>query len=190
MAITVKWEGGDGVTLIPSGSYVGFYGTTFNQSIPLNNYNQLTIATDRLGTTNNGELPNAQFTTPGYGIFKNVTHGTISGSIGTLFSNTGADMTLHIRITSGSAVFLTNVNLIAFSGISLAQAPQNVQVIVFESGRTSWTPMVGVSQPLALTPHTATATAIHDYYVSISISPTTKAETHQTLFALQADYYR
>ena len=190
MSISIKWEGGDGITLIPSGSYVGFYGSSFNQSIPLNNYNQMTVATNKLGTVNNGSLPNVRFTSPGYGIFTNPTHGTLSGSIGGILGNTGKDMTLHIRITSGSSVYLTNVNLIAFSGNSINQVPQDILVVGFESGSTSWVPMSGISQPLALTPHTTTPNTIHDYYVGISVTPTKKGETHQTLFALQADWYR
>ncbi len=189
MSITIQWRGGDDASLIPSGSYVGFYGSSFNQSIPLNTYNQTTVVTNTTGTLNNGALPNARYTSPGMGIFTNDTHGTVSGSIGSIFANTGADMTLHIQITSGSSVYLTNVNLIAFSGISLSTSPANVTVAGFESGSNSWSLMDGISAPLALTP-SATASTVHNYYVGISVAPTNKAETHQTLFALQADWYR
>jgi len=189
MSINIQWKGGDDATLIPSGSYVGFYGSSFNQSIPLNTYNQTTFVTNSTGTLNTGTLPNVRYTSPGMGIFTNTTHGTISGSISSILAGTGADMTLHIQITSGSAVYLTNVNLIAFSGISINQSPQNATVVGFESGSSSWAVMDGISAPLALTP-SATAATTHDYYVGISIAPTSKAEVHQTLFAFQADWYR
>lgn len=189
MSIAIQWRGGDDTTLLPSGSYIGFYGATFNSSIPLNTYNQATFVTNTTSTLNNGALPNARYTTPGFGIFTNDTHGTISGSISSIFANTGADMTLHIQIVSGSSVFLTNVNLIAFSGISTSTSPQNATVVGFESGSSGWTIMDGVSEPLALTPSAAAAT-IHNYYVGLSVTPINKAEVHQTLFVFQADWHR
>ena len=190
MSIAIQWESGDGITLVPSGSYIGFYGSSFNQSIPLQNYNQTTVVTNQTGTVNNGSLPNAQYTTPGYGIFTNATHGVLSGSIKHLFADSGKDMTLHIRITSGSLVFLSNVNLIAYSGIDINQPPTNVTVVGFESGSMSWTTMKGLAEPLALTPHTVTASAVHDYYVSLAVTPQDRAALVTTQFAIEADWYR
>ena len=187
MSIVCAWKGGDDVVSITSGSYIGFYGTAFNQSIPLNNYNGVTIVTNKLGTVNNGSLPNAKYTSPGYGIFTNVTHGTISGSIDSIFAPTGKDMTLHIRITSGSAARLSSVNLIAFSGNNINTSPTDATVVGFESGSAKWTVMDGLAKPLALTPHTVAAT-VHDYYASVSVAPKVKGATTNIVFALQADW--
>lgn len=190
MSIAIQWKGGDDRTSISSGSYIGFYGTAFNQSIPLDNYNGTTVVTNRLGTLNSGALPNVKFTTPGYGVFSNVTHNTISGSISTILGNSGTDMTLHIQIVSGSAVFLSSVNLIAYTEPDITQVPANMVVVGFESGSSDWTIMGGQSQPLALTPHISTAMTTHDYYVGVAISPTAKGTVTQVSFALQASWYR
>jgi len=189
MAIAVLWESGDGlVTPIASGSFIGFYGDTFNSSIPLDNYNTSTFVTNRVGTTNAGILPTFTYTTPGYAIWHNPTRGESSGSIGSALDGSGESMTLHIQITSGSAVSLSSVNLFAYEGISITSAPTEVTVRGFESGSADWTIMGGQTAPLALTPH-LTMSNTHDYYIGLSLSPTVKGASTYVSFALEANWY-
>ena len=186
MALTVLWEGGDSSTAVASGSYIGFFGSTFNSSIPLDGYNSVTVVTNSISTVNSGALPNVKYTTPGYGIWVNPTNGTVSGSID---SATTDDMTLHIRITSGSAVRLSSVNLVAYKGSDINAAPDEVSVVGFEQGTSNWSAMEGLASPLALTPHTSTALSTHDYYIGISLSPITTTANTVVSLALIADWY-
>jgi len=187
MALTVLWEGGhhDG-TALPSGSYIGFYGSTFNSSIPLDAQNSLTTVTDKLSTVNSGLLPNVTYTTPGYGIWTNTAQGTSSGSIA---DASFGDMTLHLRITSGSAVRLSSVNLVAYEGIDINDAPSDMTVQGFEQGSTNWTTMAGLASPLALTPHIVSGSTTHDYYVALSASPTSQLASNTVSFAVVSNFY-
>lgn len=187
MSVSISWLGGaHSETSIPSGSYIGFYGSAFNASIPLNNYNDTTVVTNKLGTINSGALPNFKYTTPGFGIWTNPVKGTSSGSISTA---SFGDMTLHIEISSGSAVRLSSVNLIAYEGIDISTGPTDATVVGFEQGTSDWTVMDGSGAPLALTPHTSSGSLTHDYYIAIAASPIVKNATTNISFALQANWY-
>ena len=185
MSITILWESGDSITAIPSGSYIGFYGATFNAAIPLDNYNDTTVITNKLGTINSGALPNFKYTTPGFGIWTNVTNGTTSGSIsGASFD----DMTLHIQITSGSQARLTSVNLIAYKDDDINTGPSEATVVGFEQGTANWTLMNGLSAPLALTPHISSGSFVHDYWVGLSVSPYERGANTTISLALKANW--
>lgn len=186
MSLLIQWKGGDDVTTIGNGQLIGFFGSgsqaAFGQSIPLNAYNRYTAVTNSLATINYGVLPNVRYISS--------TEADIGNGTQSLLSVPSGSCTLHIRLTSGSALTrLQAVRLIAFDNGDLAQGPNNVSVKGFEYGSTSWTTMSGSSAPLVLTPHTGSAQLYHDYYVGVAASPAISGSHTTVALALYAEWF-
>ena len=193
MSLSIIWKSGDDAVTISSGSYIGFFGENFGESVPLDNYQSTTVSTNSLGTVNDGALPNVKFI--------NTTQGDWGSGTQNLTLLSSSDATLHIRLTSGSASRLQAVNLYAYSGsfavgpagsgsIS-ASAPPDANIMGYEvdGANASWTYMSGSAAPLALTPHISSATQNHDYYIAISASPTTTGVNTVISLALYTEWY-
>jgi len=183
MSLIIQWNGGDNITTVGAGAYIGFFSESLGGSIPLDNYQNKTIATNGTGTVNLGELPNVTF--------KDSTH-AVWGETSTsklLTQIPFNSCTLHIRITSGSNARLQNVQLIAYSGASTLDPPTNMNVKGFEKGQSSWTTMAGSASPLTLTPHISSGSMVHDYYACLSASPTRTGITTAVSLALYAEWY-
>lgn len=183
MALIIQWNGGDNATIAGAGTYIGFFSGSIGGSVPLNNYQNKTIVTNSIATVNSGELPNVTFI--------NTTHASWGGS-STAKPITQIPFnlcTLHIRLTSGSASRLQNIRLIAYSGSSITVAPTNLNMMGFEKGSSSWTHMSGSSQPLVLTPHISSGSMVHDYYVSLSASPTRVGVNTAVSLSLYAEWF-
>jgi len=193
MSLSIIWKSGDDTVTISSGSRIGFFGTNFGESIPLDNYQSTTVSTNSLGTVNNGALPNVKFI--------NTTQGDWGSGTQNLTLLPSGSATLHIRVTSGSASRLQAVNLYAYSGsfsigpagsgsIS-ASAPSNSNIMGFEVGgtNTTWTHISGSASPLVLTPHVSSAQQNHDYYVAISASPSITGVNTVVSLALYTEWY-
>jgi len=182
MTLIVQWRGGDDVVTIASAQRVGFFGDNFGESIPLNNYQDTTAATDDNGTINYGALPNVKFV--------NTTNGDWGNGSQAMTSLPSGSATLHISLHSGSATRLQAIRLIAYSG-SLNKGPKNSIVQGYEVGgsNTSWTQMSGSAQPLVLTPHSGSAQSTHDYYVALSATPTVTGVNTSVSLAIYAEWY-
>lgn len=181
MALIITWRGGDDSTTIDSGTRVGFFGESFGESVPLGSYQTTTHVTDTSATTNYGALPNVKF----------VTNSTANWGSGELPLSTipQSECTLHIRITNASPVRLQTVRLHAFSGSSHYYGPSNMILSGAELGDLAWTRVSGSASPLLLTPHIATASTIHDYYVALSAKPTAQGTNTSVTLAVYAEYY-
>jgi hypothetical protein len=187
MTLLVQFKGGDDVVTLSSGQLIGFFGSgsisAFGESIPPNAYNRYTAVTNTLGTINYGALPNVQYIS------------SITGDIGNgavaLTSIPSGSCTLHIRLTSGSALTrLQAVRLIVYDNrFGLTVGPFDVAVKGFEYGSITWSTMSGSAAPLVLTPHTGSAQLYHDYYVGISASPALSGSHVTTALALYAEWY-
>lgn len=169
-----------GTPVVGVTAYVGFFGTNFGDTLPLNSYQNSTIITNQLGTVNLGELPNVKFISS--------TQGNIGGSNIDLSQVGFNNCTLLIRLHSGSAVRLQAVKLYAHSGSNIAVGPSNMSVRGFEKGANSWTTMSGSAAPLVLTPHMSSGSNTHDYYVGLSATPTASGSNMVNL-TLYAEWY-
>ena len=181
MALTITWRGGDDSTTITAGSRIGFFGESFGTSTPLGSYQSTTYATDTSATTNLGALPNVKFVTN-----SSADWGTGEKALSTISQSA---CTLHIRITNGSPVRLQTVRLHAFSGSSHYYGPSNMILSGAELGDLAWTRVSGSASPLLLTPHIATASTTHDYYVALSAKPSAQGTNTSVTLAVYAEYY-
>jgi len=193
MSLSIIWKSGDDTVTLSSGSRIGFFGENFGESVPLDNYQNTTVSTNSLGTSNNGVLPNVKFI--------NTTQGDWGSGTQNVILLSSSDATLHIRLTSGSASRLQAVNLYAYSGSFVvgptgsgsisADAPSDANIMGYEVGgaNASWTYMSGSVAPLALTPHISSATQNHDYYIAISASPIVTGVNTVISLALYTEWY-
>jgi len=183
MALIIQWNSGDGLITCSPGTYIGFFSGSVGGSIPLNNYQDKTIITNNIGTGNLGILPNVKYI--------DNTHATWNSSpTSKLITQIPFNKcTLKISLTSGSAVRLQSVKLIAYSGSSINNAPDNMNVMGFEKGNTSWTFMSGSAYPLVLTPHVSSGSVVHNYYACLSASPTKIGVNSTVSLAFYAEWF-
>lgn len=185
MSLSIIWKSGDdSVEILGGDVHIGFFGDNFGESVPLDNYQNTSVATNGIGTVNDGALPNVKYV--------DMTQGKWGNAIQNIVDLSDEDATLHIRLTSGSASRLQAINLYAYSGsFSAGMAPVDMNVMGFEVGgvNTSWTHMSGSAAPLALTPHIVTAQQNHDYYIAISASPKITGINTAVSLAIYAEWY-
>lgn len=185
MSLLVQFKGGDDATTIAEDQLIGFFGSGgLGSSIALNGaYNSYTAVVNPTGTVNYGTLPNVRYLT------------SMTADIGTgsvpISAISGSLCTLHISITSGSALTrLQAVRLIAYDkDLGETIAPTGVSVKGFEQGSSTWTTMAGTGSPLLLTPHTGSAQLVHDYYVGISATPTISGAHNNIRLSLYTEWY-
>ena len=176
-----------------TGEALGFFGSdSFGSSLSLNEYNGRTFVTSTDGGTEYEECDNCK---------KVSESGVVIGQSGpgiNLVNLPNYLATVNVRFTHPQAVLVQNARLIAFDGVDQGVAPSGLDVygaeIIHTSrlqtdtgvGDTSWLKLVGSGVQLNLvdSPGTsglsplgpATTDIRHDWYVALSVSPTTPGD--------------
>lgn len=176
----------NGITNL-AGSGLGFYGSTFGQSVNVGSYQDSTYITDSTGTVNAAQVHNIKHTHPS------------SGSINGLTSVNLRDVpnqlaTLQIRFTNGVNVRTQNAKLRIFDRVSINNNPSGVTCKVAEiihpstvqsgltgSGSSTWQTLAGSGSTMSLIASpglsglspsgSITMSTRHDFHVAISSSP-------------------
>jgi hypothetical protein len=187
MAFTINWQGGDGVTTLPSGSYLGFFGDSFGTSITLGGYQSSSYATDVSASVNYGVLPNVMFMDSGSYSFSIITP---SDSLDrrSLSLITENECTLRITISNTSPTNLQAMKLIAYNGVDTAVGPEGCIVWGVEKGNSTWSLMSGSANPLNLSTQVGNSGS-YTYYVGLSVSPTSPGANLSVMFNLVGESF-
>jgi hypothetical protein len=177
-----------------SGSGLGFYGSTFGNSVAVGSYQQTTFVTNSAGTTQGVQAANVRFAAPSSGIVGSSTTGIPLTAIPNFQS------TLNIRFDHSSAVQVQNGIIKIYDRVNVNSAASGVTTKLAEiihvdpvqnnngSGDTSWVTFSGIAaaggQTLSLAPspgasgfwagngsNSVRPDAVHDWYLAISVSP-------------------
>ena len=131
MPAQIKFYGGDNGTLdIDSGgSGIGFFGTSFGQSVAVGSYQDTTYVTDGNGSVQGAQLSNWKYIHARSGLYnQDTTNYPISG-----VPNSYA--TVNVRFTNDTAVKCQNVRMRIYDRANLNRAPSGVTTQVAELGR-------------------------------------------------------
>ena len=152
----VEYSNPDKSIILKPTDKLGFFGSTFGQSINVGEYQDVTACS--------GSFPNVKYV--------DSTHCDFGTGTQLLTQVPFNACTLRLRLQSGSlsAVRLSAVQLTCTGAPKIGVA----NVYGFEKGNSTWTHMSGsfLSAPLNLASHTASGSYVHDYYVCLSMSPT------------------
>lgn len=179
----VQYSSPDGVTVLKATNHIGFFGAVAGQSIVPGVFQGTTVQVNPAGTEYSGSFPNVKY----------VSNTQCDFGLGTklLTQIPFQACTLRIRLQSGSlsTVHISSAAL-GISGSLKTGAPRWVDVYGVEKGKSTWTHMSGsnFSMPLTLTPHISSGSYVHDYYVSLSMSPAQLFNIGASLF-LKLDWY-
>lgn len=196
MAVSISFHAGDGVFNHIAGSGLGFFGSTFGQSVNVGDYQDSTYVTDSSGTVEGPQANNIKYMHPA------------SGSINgldpvNLLAIPNYLATLNVRVDSDVAIRTQNARFIVFDRVNINNNPSGVLCKVAEvrkpnpnqntadgSGHSSWQTVQGSESILQLSASPgasglspngpATEDVRHDYYLAISASPSVVG---QRLFA-------
>ncbi len=175
---------------IDAGEALGFFGLNgFGDPLSLNEFNGRTFITNSSGTVSYEECDNCK---------RISSSGVIVGQTGNginLINLPNYLTTVNVRFTHPQSVLVQNVKLIAFDGVSELNDPVGINIYAadiihtsrFQSttgtGDSVWTKIAGSGQQLNMidSPGTsglsplgpATSDIRHDWYIPISVSPTT-----------------
>jgi len=175
---------------IDTGEALGFFGPDgFGDPLSLNEFNGRTFVTTTTGVTEYEECDNCK---------RISSSGVILGQTGdgiNLINLPNYLATVNLRFTHPQSVLVQNASLIAFDGSDITNAPTGLNVYGAEiihtsrlqtatgTGDSTWTQLEGSGQALGLidSPGTsgisplgpATTDTRHDWYVALSVSPTT-----------------
>ena len=172
-----------------SGSGLGFFGSTFGDSVQIGQYQDSTFITNSNGTIEGSQSTNVKFVHPN------------SGSINALTPIAALNMpnylaTLNIRFTNDVAVRCQNPKVYIFDRVNINNNPSGVLCKVMEivhpsplqtgltgSGSANWVTVNGSGSILNLSNNPSpglsgiapnggsTVSARHDYFLNISCSP-------------------
>ncbi len=196
MATMTLYAGEDQILVSPSG--VSFYGPGgFNQPIKLGEFNDRTFLTNAVGNVQGFEANNNKyFAGPGWGTAPSAVSGVIHGQFGSgiaLISLPNRLATINLRFEHITPVTTQNIEFIVFDGVDIANDPSGMTVFAAEIrhgsdlqnpiglGDTLWQSTHGaITLPLISSPGTLgerpggplTSDKRHDWYISISPSPT------------------
>ncbi len=180
-----------------SGSGIGFYGSNFGNSVAVGAYQNTTFVTDSNGTTQGSQINNVTYLNTMSGYIGSATSGVQVRCIPNYLS------TLNIQFTHTSAVKTQNSKLYIYDRTSINNEASGVLTKVYESihptttnildgsGGLFWqTPNGSSYMVLAASPGQSgtsinganTTQNIHDWYVSLSASPSTIGS--KTLYGL------
>ncbi len=186
---------------IDTGEALGFFGPDgFGDPLSLGEFNGRTFATNTSGTAGLEECDNCR---------RISTSGVVIGQVGdgiNLINLPNYLSTINLRFTHPQAVLIQNARLIAFDGADITNEPTGLNVygaeIIHTSrlqsdtgvGDSTWTQMQGSDQQLSLVDSPATSglsplgpasTSVrHDWYVALSVTPTTPSDKN---FSLRID---
>lgn len=187
MAVTVSFFADENGIQNLSGSGLGFYGSSFGQSVNVGEWQDSTFITDGNGTTQGPQVHNTKWAHPNSGIV----NGVGPWALNTIPNRLA---TLNIRVQSGTLVKLQNSKLRIYdrssinnpaSGVTTKVAqlihPNPSQSAAAGSGDSSWNTPAGSSIIMSLvgspgqsgySPNgVGTYDLRHDFYISISQSP-------------------
>lgn len=179
---------------IGGGSGLGFYGSSFGNSVRVGEYQQTTYITNAAGTAQGPQTDNIKFHNMGSGYVNSATDPTGLRRI------PNADATMNIRFTNDTPVNVQAVELRIYDRISVSNPASGVTTYVVEhihpdgsqagplgSGGATWTVFSGISSAtgfltLAKNPGVSglqagnglnggATSSRHDWYVSLSASP-------------------
>lgn len=203
MAVTISWSNGDGSpTIVPSGvnnNTVGFFGTSFGNSVRVGEYQDATHVTNPSGTVNSGALSNNKFIDA-----NTVKIGTNPNSA--LSGITIEDTTIRIHFNNSvDPVQTQNAYFRAYDRSDINNAPSGVDVYAYEAsssssgvvdvtdasglnlfGDTAWTQISGATA-LPLLDHTF-SDQDHYYFIGVSASPTSIGTKTQFGFYTELEY--
>ncbi len=184
-----------------AGSGLGFYGSTFGQSVQVGAYQGTTYATDSNGLTQGAQVNNVQWT--------HAQSGMVAGSTNlNLLNIPNYQATLNIRFTHDTAVQTQNALLYGYDRASINNTPSGVTLKAAEllhtsvsqavagSGDSSWITLAGNSTTLTLAQSpgmsgmyagsgvgsTRTDTRM-DWYVALTCSPNSVSSKYFAIFA-------
>jgi len=186
---------------ISTGRAIGFFGPDgFGDPLSLNEFNGRTFVTNTGGSIAYEECDNCR---------RISSSGVIIGQIGNginLQNLPNYLSTINLRFTHPQDVLVQNARLIAFDGTDPDVAPTGIDVYGAEiihtsrlqsvtgTGDTVWTKMEGTSQSLTLVDSPgisgispfgpATTDTRHDWYVALSVCPTTPGDKN---FSFRSD---
>jgi hypothetical protein len=158
-------------TTIISTDKLQFAGGAFDDPITVNEYNDSTHVKDV------GNADKSSANTPNNVKFISQSGGTggdsqadWGGGTEDLDQIQNSEATLKINFSHGTAVAISEAKIYAYDGSTVTVAPTDIDVRMAEVGDTNWTEAEG--QASACTLADKTAATSHDFYVAVSMSPT------------------
>lgn len=153
-------------TTIDATDSIAFSGNgTFGNSITVDSYNGGTHVRNSGGTEDSsGNTPNN---------VKYVSSTTADWGDGSesLANMLDGEATLKITVSDDVSITVSDITMFAYNGTTETSAPTGMDVYLAEQGDTSWTNADGSAAAMSLTDSSTPATS-HDFYVAISIKPT------------------
>lgn len=187
-----------------AGSGIGAYGATFGDSVPVGEYQTTSYITNGAGVVQGPQINNIKYLNTASGIVNSATSGIPLVSIPNYLA------TLNINFNHSSAVRTQNVKLYVYDRTSINNGPSGCIVKVYEcvkpdtlqfptgSGANVWSTPFGSSSVLDLTasPGTSglrpngasTVSDNHDWYVCISMSPSSIGSKTQVGILTSCEY--
>lgn len=188
MATISFWAGINDISINNlSASGIGFYGSSFGNSVAVGEYQQTTYITNAAGTTQGAQINNVKYLNPSSGYCNSQTSGTHLLNIPNYLS------TLNIRFTHTTAVKTQNWAVRIYDRNSINNNPSGVTAKLAQiihpnllqdttgSGDSTWTNIYGSGSILNLdcspgmsglyTGGVNTSDLRHDQYLAISCSP-------------------
>lgn len=188
------------------GSGLGFYGSSFGSSIPVDSYNTTTFITNSAGTSQGQSCNNVTWT--------HANSGTVNAGSGVYLRNIpNVDSTLKIRFTHTSPVILSNAKLYIYDRVNVNNSASGVTTKVSQvihpnvsqgvgagSGGYPWSTfysgVTGVYYPAVCSPgqnglYTSgvnTSEAIHDFFWVLSASPNSIGAKDQFALSFSVEY--
>lgn len=186
-----------------SSSGLGFFGTTFSDSVPVGEYQTTTYITNGNGTSQGAQCNNVKWLNSASGILNSATSG-----IG-LLAMPNYLSTLIIEFQHSSAVRLQNTKLYIYDRSSISNSPSGVTCKVAEiihpnitqtttgSGSQQWLTPAGSSY-MSLTPSPGTSglypngpmttDTLHRHHIAISASPNSIGSKTQFGLYISTEY--
>jgi hypothetical protein len=165
MALTTTWKlQGTTPTTIDATDSIAFSDGTFGNPITVSSYNDGThVRSDAGADDSDGNTPNN---------VKYVASGTGDWGDGTesLADILDAECTLKLTISEDSNITVTDITMYAYDGSTTTDAPVGMDVYLAESGDAAWTNADGSAAALEID-DSDTPAEDHDFYVSVSASP-------------------
>jgi len=174
MALTQTWVlQGTSPTTIEATDSIALFNGTFGGAITVNAYN------DSTHVRSSGGTDDSSANTPNNVKFISQSSGTGGDSQadwgdGTedLDALTTAEAPLKLTVAYDSNITISDAILYAYDGTTPATAPTDMDVYLAEVTDTNWTNADGSAAALGLADKSTPGTS-HDYFVAISIKPTT-----------------
>ena len=208
MAPTIRFFANNGGTFVDhlNGSGLGFYGSTFGQSVQVGQYQDTTYVTNATGTVNAWLANNVKFISDASGSV----NGGATQNIRTIPNK---DTTLNIRFTNDTAVKTQNIELRIYDRSDIARAASGVVAKIASivhpsvssagpsgSGSSLWVTFdsttggsgmsLWASPGLSgLSPNGADTTSdTHDWYIAASLSPSSIGSKTQVGLYVSLEY--